>query len=78
MSGSRFARAAAQRQQRTALLLRVQLAQPLLLLAVLDVELAAPDGVEQVRDDADDAGGVDHVHRLAAVGGRDPDRRVLA
>ena len=65
-------------RQRAALLLGVQLAQPLLLDTILDVQLGAPDGIEQVRDDADDAGGVDHVHGLVAVGGRDADCRVLA
>ena len=67
-----------ERQQRPALLLGVLRAQPLLLLAVVGVERRPADRVEQVGDDADDAGGVEHVHRLAAVRGRDPHGRVLA
>ena len=75
---SRFARAprrAASSGLRLAL--RVLLAQPLLVLAVPRVELAAALRVEQVGDDADDPRRVEHVDRLAAVLRRDPHRRVL-
>ena len=65
------------RKQRPALLLRVELAQAFLVAAILDVEHAAPHGIEEIGDDADDARGVEHVHRLAAVGRRDPHRGVL-
>ena len=67
-----------ERQQRPALLLRVLNTQALLLLPVVGIENAAANRVEQVGDDADDAGGVEDVHRLAAVRGCDPDGRVLA
>ena len=67
-----------ERQQRPPLLLGVLHAQPLLLLAVVGVERLAAYRVEQVGDDADHARGVEHVHGLAAVDGRDPDGRVLA
>ena len=51
-----------ERQQRLAVARRVLLAQPVLQLPVLGVERRAALPVEQVRDDADDARGVEHVH----------------
>jgi hypothetical protein len=56
----------------------VELAQTLLVAAILDVELAAPYGIEEIGDDADDARGIEHMDGLAAVGRRDPHRGVLA
>ena len=67
-----------ERQQRLALLLGVQVAQPILVGAVLGVEPHAPLGIEQVGDDADDARGVEDVDDRLRVRGRDPHRRVLA
>ena len=52
-----------EREERLALLLAVELAQLLLLGAVLVVEPHAPLGLEQVGDDADDARGVEDVQR---------------
>ena len=77
-SGSRFARAARERQQRPPLLLGVLLAQPLLLARGSRRRARRGAPGRAGRDDADDAGGVEHVHGLAAVRGRDPHRRVLA
>ena len=74
----RFSRACCERQQRLALLLGMEVAQPLLVGAVLGVEPHPPLGIEQVGDDADDARGVEDVHDRLRVRGRDPHRRVLA
>ena len=49
----------------------------LLLLPVLAVERGAALVVQQVGDDADDAGGVEHMDGRVRVDGRDLDRRVL-
>ena len=76
-TGVRFARAPRQRQQRLPLALAVQLAQPVLVDAVLLVERRAALRVEQVADHADDSRRVEDVHRRLAVLGRDADRRVL-
>ena len=67
-----------EREQRLALLLGVEVAQSLLVDAVLAVEPRAPLGIEQVGDDADDARGVENVHDRLRVRRRDPHRRVLA
>ena len=58
-----------EREQRLADLLGVLVAQPLLQLAVLDVERRAPLRVEQRRDDVDDAARVEHVHGLVPYSG---------
>ena len=74
----RFSRARASGSSGLPLLLGVEVAQPLLVGAVLDVEPLAPLGVEQVGDDADDARGVEDVDDRLRVRGRDPHRGVLA
>ena len=55
----------------------MQRAQALLIGAVLRVEPHAPFRVEQIADHSDDARGVEHVQRRAAVLRRDPNGRVL-
>ena len=66
-----------QRQQRLPLTLAVELAQPVLVDAVLRIERRAALRVEQVPNHADDPRRVEDVHRRLAVLGRDADRRVL-
>src|SRR5207253_2307524 len=48
-------------KERLPLALRVLVAQAFLIVAVLRVEAAAPFGIEQVGDDADDARRIEHV-----------------
>ena len=67
-----------ERQQRFPLLLRVQVAQPVLLRTVVRVERLAPRRIEQRRDDPHHPRGVEHVHDGLRVRRRDPYRRVLA
>ena len=66
-----------ERQQRLPLLLGMEVAQAILVGAVLGVEPHPPLRVEQIGHDAHDARGVEDVHDRLRVGGRDPHRRVL-
>ena len=69
---------ASEREQRLALLFAVEHPQLLLGDAIVVVEAQAPLGLEQVRDDPDDARGVEDVQRRLSVGRRDLHGGVLA
>ena len=69
---------ARQREERLALLLAVELPQPLLRGPVLVIQALPPLRLEQVGHDADDPRGVEHVQGRLCVRRRDPDRSVLA
>src|SRR5262249_51756076 len=65
------------RAQRLALLRGVQVAEPLLVEAVVGVEALAALGIEEIRDDTGDARGVENVDDRLRVRRRDPNRGVL-
>jgi hypothetical protein len=67
-----------EREQSLASAFAVLRAKALLLGTVLPVEGQAAVAVEELPGDADDAGGVEHVHGRRRVFGRDPDGGVLA
>src|SRR3954470_23959184 len=77
-TSARFARAASSGSSGLCGFFTVLNAEPLLQLAVLDVEGRAALRVDQRGDDVDDTTRIEHVHGLVRVLGRNLHRRMLA